>query len=487
MTKIIYVLLLILSSLLLIKSTIYAQQLAVAVGNENTIGGGGAWDGTNFLLTIIGDSTNPYAINAQFVGPGPVLYGPRFSTGKIGSGTKMAFDGTNYLMLWTDPFPFFASGDTNGIGNIYGQFISKSGNLVGSTFNVASNVNIKFGQGRGTFSFNDSTYLVTYDKGGNHQDILYGQFISKSGNLIGSPIQISSNYAREHAISFDGTNFLIAWCEGSGVDESVSGQLLSNTGALVGNNFLIDGEPQKSDNPLSMAYDGTQYFVLYHKQAIDTTWNIYGRFVSKSGSVSGNRILICDSTKHPSIPSIACDGTDYLITWIEMSWPIVVKGEFFNKLGAPVDTAFIAFDTLGGKFPMGGVSGYIPGHYILGATFANQNFSDCDVYVKGIDPLVTAIKVAGNNTSPANYFLSQNYPNPFNPSTTIKFSVLKTQQVLLKVYDLLGREVATLVNTIHNPGVYEVNFNANSLTSGIYFYRMQAGNFVDMKKLILLK
>ena len=93
----------------------------------------------------------------------------------------------------------------------------------------------------------------------------------------------------------------------------------------------------------------------------------------------------------------------------------------------------------------------------------------------------------GNNIIPASYKLEQNFPNPFNPSTTIKYSVQKEGLVKITLYDVLGREVTTLVNEVKPVGHYEVNFNASNLTSGVYFYRMQAGNFVQAKKMILMK
>jgi len=83
--------------------------------------------------------------------------------------------------------------------------------------------------------------------------------------------------------------------------------------------------------------------------------------------------------------------------------------------------------------------------------------------------------------------LFQNYPNPFNPSTTINYSVPKTNLVTIKVYDILGREVETLVNDRKAAGNYKVEFNASKLASGIYFYQMRAGNFISTKKLVLLK
>jgi Secretion system C-terminal sorting domain/Beta-propeller repeat len=88
---------------------------------------------------------------------------------------------------------------------------------------------------------------------------------------------------------------------------------------------------------------------------------------------------------------------------------------------------------------------------------------------------------------PGRFVLEQNFPNPFNPSTTIHFSVPSSEFVTLKVFDVLGNEVATLVNEEKPAGFYEVNFNAAGLSSGIYFYKLKAGSFVETKKMLLIK
>jgi hypothetical protein len=84
-------------------------------------------------------------------------------------------------------------------------------------------------------------------------------------------------------------------------------------------------------------------------------------------------------------------------------------------------------------------------------------------------------------------FLSQNYPNPFNPSTTIKYSVPELSFVKIKVFNLLGQEIVELINEELQTGNYEVSFDATNLPTGIYFYRMEAGNFVQTRKMILMK
>jgi hypothetical protein len=85
------------------------------------------------------------------------------------------------------------------------------------------------------------------------------------------------------------------------------------------------------------------------------------------------------------------------------------------------------------------------------------------------------------------YVLEQNYPNPFNPSTTIKFGIPEKNNVVVKIYNSLGSEIATLVNEVREAGSYEIQFNANNFSSGIYYYKIIAGNFVETKKMILLK
>ena len=92
-----------------------------------------------------------------------------------------------------------------------------------------------------------------------------------------------------------------------------------------------------------------------------------------------------------------------------------------------------------------------------------------------------------SNNNPKKFSLEQNYPNPFNPNTKIQFSIAKTSLAKLKIYDILGREMVTLVNEVKAPGVYVVDFNGSHLASGVYYYRLEAGDFVNVKKMLLIK
>jgi Secretion system C-terminal sorting domain len=102
------------------------------------------------------------------------------------------------------------------------------------------------------------------------------------------------------------------------------------------------------------------------------------------------------------------------------------------------------------------------------------------------NPTATAVSNI-SNTLPKQYSLSQNFPNPFNPTTQIRFSIPEASNVKLTIYDAIGREVGVLVNNYLAAGTYNYTWNARSFASGIYFYRIEAKNFVMVKKMILIK
>lgn len=117
-----------------------------------------------------------------------------------------------------------------------------------------------------------------------------------------------------------------------------------------------------------------------------------------------------------------------------------------------------------------------------GTAPASRNYQ---IYRKVSDANV--IGISNNNTDLNNFKLNQNYPNPFNPSTTISYNLVKSGFVSMKIYNVLGKEVKTLVNEFQQPGLKEVSFNASGLSSGVYFYRISAGGFTDLKKMMLIK
>lgn len=150
---------------------------------------------------------------------------------------------------------------------------------------------------------------------------------------------------------------------------------------------------------------------------------------------------------------------------------------------------------------MNGVNHIVGGSYVSIVNVQNANtapqegtrimFTPCKSVKIGDISTITlklnSIKEIGNGLGPSEFSLDQNYPNPFNPATHLRFTIAHLRFVSLKIYDVLGREVVTLVHETMKPGTYSVEWNASRFASGVYFYQLRAGNFVSAKKMVLLK
>ena len=127
------------------------------------------------------------------------------------------------------------------------------------------------------------------------------------------------------------------------------------------------------------------------------------------------------------------------------------------------------------------------GQAIVGVTSNSSNSNKVGFWYLPIDLITSVEQLQRSDNLPKEFRLQQNYPNPFNPSTTIRFAIPQRSDVTLKLYDILGRKVATLVDERLKTGEYNVVFDASALASGVYVYRIQAGEFVRSMKLMLLK
>jgi hypothetical protein len=127
-------------------------------------------------------------------------------------------------------------------------------------------------------------------------------------------------------------------------------------------------------------------------------------------------------------------------------------------------------------------------NYSVSVSAATSLGAAKDSLTSALNGLVKTVSgVASAEGLPGNFALSQNYPNPFNPSTNFEYRIVNTGSVRLTVIDILGRTVATLVNEARQPGIYTIRWDASAFPSGVYYYRLQAGTFVDTKKMVLMK
>jgi hypothetical protein len=277
-----------------------------------------AFDGTNYLVGILGDGAAANNITAQLVSQSGALVGSRISVGSTGDAPNVAFDGTNYLLIW------------GGMG----QFISKTGSLVGSPFATGASPD-----NPGSIIFDGTNYFVVWDASDN----VYGQFITPSGTLLGSAISVSTAAYRQRdpVAAYDGTNIMVVWSDGRNqsachdyegethcYESDIYGQLVTKSstgvaGSLSGSNFLINAGslPRDGTNP-AIAFDGTTYFIAFAEETTfpigdpegPGTWYIYGQFVSTAGAAVGGTVSIKTDGDN-FLPAVAFDGTKYLIAW----------------------------------------------------------------------------------------------------------------------------------------------------------------------------
>lgn len=180
------------------------------------------------------------------------------------------------------------------------------------------------------------------------------------------------------------------------------------------------------------------------------------------------------------------------LNWQDNSWN--ENGfKIFRKKNYPNDPGeFIVIDTI-----LSNITQYIDTSVIKDSTYSYSVFAFNQWGQNGSDTVTITVSVPVGleiigNELPKEFALHQNYPNPFNPNTVISYQLPVTGNVSLKIYDILGNEVATLVNEEQQPGVYEVEFNVAQvsrpgITSGVYFYKLKVGSFIETKKMILLK
>jgi hypothetical protein len=160
-----------------------------------------------------------------------------------------------------------------------------------------------------------------------------------------------------------------------------------------------------------------------------------------------------------------------IVKWTNISGTHNVRANddsFFSGPAAPAPWEFTHTFNAVGDFPY-----YCEPHQGIGMT--------------GTIIVQEPVSVPDDELITEEFELKQNYPNPFNPTTTIKYSLPNNDILSLKVFDILGREVAVLVNEYKPAGTYAAEFNASLFASGVYFYQLQSGNFVETKKMVLMK
>jgi hypothetical protein len=252
-------------------------------------------------------------------------------------------------------------------------------------------------------------------------------------------------------------------------------------GPFNGNVYLLcsvmrDTIPDSADVMFARSTDGGVIFDSPVRINDDTSTSALQWFGTMSVAPNGRiDVIWLDTRDNPGTNisalyySTSRDGGE---TWSKN----IRLSEFFDPhLGWPRQ------EKMGDYFHM--ISENEGAHLAWAATFTGGQ----DIYYSYIADTISIPVSAGDNNAVSDYALSQNYPNPFNPRTSITYQIPAGSVVTLKIYDILGNEIALLVKEHKPAGKYKVEFNSSALTSGVYFYTLRAGSYTETKKMILEK
>jgi hypothetical protein len=241
--------------------------------------------------------------------------------------------------------------------------------------------------------------------------------------------------------------------------------------------------------------DTTCHGSIYLSTNYGTSWILVSTEAGSGGPlcVSGQSIFSGDGVN-------VLRSTDYGYTWIQVSsWPLHREIRSFYASGTNIfsgavdeysNGCYVLLSTDDGTSWNSVNEGLPPNKWVTSFAIVGDNIfvgtlDSGGVWRRPLSEMITEVEI--KCSIPEKFTLMQNYPNPFNPSTKISYQLPVSGNVTLNVYDLLGNEVANLVNEEKPAGTYEITWNAPDLPSGVYFYQLKAGDYINKKKMLLLK
>jgi hypothetical protein len=326
-------------------------------------------------------------------------------------------------------------------------------------------------------------YVVWQDARDGNEEI-YGKRSSDGGLSWGADTRLTNQTAdsQNPSVSVFASTVDIVWFDNRDGNQEIYFNRSTDNGLSWGADTRLTSNSATSWYP-SISESASDVFVAWYDDR-DGNNEIYYKRSTNGGVSWGADTRLTNNSFSSFDPSIAVSGSKIHVAWVD--WRDGNR-EIYYKYSTDGGLVWSA-DTRLTNNPGNSWNPSIS----LSALDVNVVWSDdrdgnFEIYYKNnADDNVTGLETF-NSELPQEYSLEQNYPNPFNPTTSIQYQVSSNTQVSLKVYDVLGNEVATLVDEYKPVGNYEVIFNATGLSSGIYFYKLQTGSLVDSKKMIYLK
>jgi len=397
----------------------------------------------------------------------------------------------NFVIVWSD--------NRNNNFDIYFQIYYSTGGTLGVNTKVNDDADsVKQWDPSISMDAAGNFVVVWIDERNGNRDIYFQKFTS-TGAAIEANIIVNDDAGTTDQIApsilIDVTgSFVIVWHDFRSDDWDIYYQRYTSTGDTLGVNTKVnDDSGTEFQFYPTISMDAVGYFVIVWQDFRNINWDIYFQRFTSTGAALGTNIKVNDDagSMHQKLPSISMDAVgNFVIVWHDerygLTSPDIIGQRYFANGNPNGGNYRIVADG-----PNNGESSpvvFADNSNIIFSWQDNRRSEGWDIYAKIVNwnwNGVTDVEIIDN--IPSEFSLSQNYPNPFNPSTVISWQSPIGNWQTLKIYDILGNEVAILIDEYKPAGTYEVDFNSTGLTSGIYFYQLKAGSFVETKKMVLMK
>jgi hypothetical protein len=323
---------------------------------------GVAYDGSNYLAALSAGTE----VGAQLFSPAGTLIGSLVNVGSSSAfppALTADFGGGAFLEVWSD------NSIKSGV-DMFGQRISTAGAKLGPRFPLLSSAGAYGFQTVCALGFGGGNFLVVWRDGTSGD--FYGQIVTGAGGLSGPEFLISDQpqNGKSASVAFDGTNFLVVWQSNNnttGDDNETYGAFISSGGS-AGSPFQISQTDSLDQNPLTVAFDGTNYLVVWSKDTqvnandVVLDWTLYGRFVSPGGALSANEVVLEGYPGNQDFPNLAFDGQNYLLVWSAYTNGLSAAsllGQFLDRSANAVGPTFATLPPMGKNYPLLAVNGLL--------------------------------------------------------------------------------------------------------------------------------
>jgi hypothetical protein len=341
-----------------------------------------------------------------------------------------------------------------------------------------------------TIAASDNLAHIAWQDTRHGLEEIYYKRSTDHGETWGAGIRLTNQAAesKEPHLAASGLNVHLVWYDWRDGNAEIYYKRSLDGGVNWDPDFRLTNNSEVSVSS-SISLNGNNIFVVWVDDR-DGNYEIYFKSSTDNGSNWSSDVRLTNNSAEDSYPSITVNESSIHVVWMSYRDNIPGSGSvIYYKNSTDGGLTWSSDLRLPDAAVTSANASVAAGNSSVHVAWTDlRDFSSTgtpEIYYK----LNTGVTEVENNYTDlhSSYSLYQNYPNPFNPVTTIQYSIPQESRVILKVYDALGNEIATLVNEEKHEGRYKIDFDGTNLSSGMYFYTLQAGNYTQTKKLILIK